>query len=86
MPREKNPEPASSRKRAPRKTAVEAEVLNPAPSFVDPEQRAELIARAAYFRAQNRGFEPGDELSDWLAAEAEVDAELLRGAVRSTSG
>jgi len=45
----------------------------------DPQQRAALIARAAYFRAMDRGFAPGDELADWLAAEAEVDAELLRG-------
>ena len=26
----------------------------------------------------NRGFAPGHEVEDWLAAEAEVDAELLR--------
>ena len=39
-----------------------------------------LIAEAAYFRAQKRGFEPGRETDDWLAAEAEVDAQLLRGA------
>lgn len=33
---------------------------------------AEQIAIAAYFKAQSRGFEPGHELEDWLAAEAEV--------------
>jgi hypothetical protein len=47
---------------------------------VDPAQRASLIARAAYFRAERRGFEHGRELEDWLAAEAEVDAQLLQGA------
>ena len=31
------------------------------------------IARAAYLRSQSRGFQPGFELEDWLAAEAEVD-------------
>jgi hypothetical protein len=46
---------------------------------VDPQQRGTLISRAAYFRAMERGFTPGHELEDWLAAEAEVDAELLRG-------
>jgi hypothetical protein len=46
---------------------------------VDPTQRSALIARAAYFRAQSRGFAPGHEMADWLAAEAEVDAELLKG-------
>lgn len=30
------------------------------------------IATAAYFRALQRGFEPGHELEDWLAAEAEM--------------
>ena len=30
------------------------------------------IAQAAYFRAKERGFEPGQEIDDWLAAEAEV--------------
>jgi DUF2934 family protein len=39
--------------------------------------RRALIAENAYLRAQRRGFEPGHETEDWLAAEAEVDA-LLR--------
>jgi hypothetical protein len=32
------------------------------------------IAERAYLRAQLRGFAPGQELDDWLAAEAEVTA------------
>lgn len=32
----------------------------------------QLIAEAAYFRAEQRGFAPGNELGDWLDAEAEV--------------
>ena len=55
--------------------AVESAV--PAP-FTGPEQRAALIAEAAYFRAEKRGFAPGHEAEDWLAAEAEVDALLLK--------
>jgi Protein of unknown function (DUF2934) len=35
-------------------------------------QRQLAIARVAYFRAQQRGFAPGHELEDWLAAEQEV--------------
>jgi hypothetical protein len=31
------------------------------------------IARAAYFRSEQRGFAPGYELEDWLAAEREVN-------------
>lgn len=36
----------------------------------DTAQRHAMIAEAAYFRAQRRGFEPGHELEDWLQAEA----------------
>jgi hypothetical protein len=41
--------------------------------------RHELIALAAYLRAQRRGFGPGRELEDWLAAEAEVDTAITLG-------
>ena len=37
-------------------------------------QRREAIAVAAYYLAQRRGFEPGHELEDWCAAEAQFDA------------
>jgi len=29
-------------------------------------------AECAYYKAQSRSFEPGHEMEDWLAAEAEV--------------
>jgi hypothetical protein len=35
-----------------------------------------MIAEAAYFRAEARGFQGGDSVRDWLEAEAEVDAVL----------
>lgn len=41
---------------------------------VDESQLKEMIAVAAYFRAEQRGFAPGDELGDWLQAEAEYQA------------
>ena len=44
---------------------------------VSPEQRLAMIAEAAYFRAEARGFVPGEELQDWLDAEKEVDTRLL---------
>ena len=37
-----------------------------------PDQQVK-IALAAYFIAEKRGFEPGHELEDWLAAEAEIE-------------
>jgi hypothetical protein len=39
------------------------------------KQREQMIAEAAYYRAEQRGFAPGRELDDWIAAEAEI-AEL----------
>jgi hypothetical protein len=48
-------------------------------SDVEPDTRHEMIARAAYLRAQARGFAPGHEIEDWLNAEAEVDgAQAMR--------
>ena len=35
--------------------------------------KQERIAEIAYYRALARGFEPGHELEDWLAAEAEIN-------------
>ncbi len=37
------------------------------------ERRIELVA---YRLAEQRGFEPGHELQDWLQAEKEIDTEL----------
>jgi hypothetical protein len=42
-----------------------------------PDERKLMIEEAAYYRAQRRGFDPADQLSDWLEAEVEVD-KLLR--------
>ena len=37
-----------------------------------------MIEKAAYFLAEHRGFAAGNEVSDWLQAEAAVEC-LLRG-------
>jgi hypothetical protein len=41
------------------------------PALSADEKRRQRIADGAYRRAEARGFEPGQELDDWLAAEAE---------------
>jgi hypothetical protein len=48
---------------------------NPGQS-VSPEERRRLIEQAAYFRAQQRGFNGGDPREDWLAAEREINRML----------
>lgn len=35
-----------------------------------------MIAEAAYFRAEKRGFVPGFEMFDWLAAEREIEERM----------
>jgi hypothetical protein len=59
--------------------------LQPAPtlerrrqiSAIPASLRHDLIEQAAYARAEARGFAPGGEIQDWLAAEIEVD-DLIR--------
>lgn len=36
------------------------------------DERDHLVREWAYFRAQRRGFAPGLEVEDWLAAEREL--------------
>ena len=48
------------------------------PSLPSAAELYEMIAEAAYFRAQKRGFLPGLEAQDWLDAEAEVMERVRR--------
>lgn len=45
--------------------------------FVQPlpsaDRRQAMVAEIAYFLAQQRDFQPGHDLDDWLTAEALVD-------------
>jgi septation ring formation regulator EzrA len=38
------------------------------------EQRERMIAEAAYFLAEKRGFDADERVADWLKAEQEIDA------------
>lgn len=40
---------------------------------MDSEKRMRWISEAAYHRAAARGFSPGSEVEDWLAAERDID-------------
>ncbi len=50
-------------------------------SVVAPDVSA-LVAERAYFKAERRGFAPGHEIEDWLAAER----ELVVGSASKTGG
>ncbi|MBT8419969.1 MAG: DUF2934 domain-containing protein [Gammaproteobacteria bacterium] len=45
---------------------------------ITPEERWNMIAVAAYYRAEQRGFIGGSPAEDWIAAEEEIDS-LLSG-------
>lgn len=65
---------AESASRGP--AAVRAAVVKVKP--ITATDRRQLIAEAAYLRAERRAFAPGGEVEDWLAAEAEVDGLLAQ--------
>jgi hypothetical protein len=76
---------AKAKRKAPAPALTESAVLvmletaTPAPGgpvALPAELRRELVATEAYFRAEHRGFAPGHELEDWIAAEAAVDSRL----------
>ena len=54
----------------------EATPQSPQATPITREQRYQMIAEAAYFRAQSQGF-CGNPAQDWLEAEAEIDHALL---------
>jgi len=62
-----------------RSNASRPEARSPAQEYhIDDKQRHAMIAQAAYFRAERRGFVHGGELDDWLDAEREV-SRMLEG-------
>jgi len=76
---------ARSKQSAPRKKLSAREEPSPADSTqsapsaasVADSARQTMISEAAYYRAAKRGFAPGRELDDWLAAEAEITGYFL---------
>jgi hypothetical protein len=58
--------------------SMTCETLNP--HTLTPEEQHEMIAQAAYYRAEKRGFGDGDPLADWLEAETEIDKQLTERA------
>jgi len=42
------------------------------------ETKRKMIAEAAYYIAQQRGFQGGDSTRDWLAAEAQIEQMLKK--------
>jgi hypothetical protein len=49
---------------------------------ITPEERYDMIAEAAYYRAQKRGFEGDEHLRDWLEAEQLIDNQLHKATTK----
>ncbi|MES9939647.1 MAG: DUF2934 domain-containing protein [Candidatus Thiodiazotropha sp. 6PLUC2] len=46
-------------------------------AVISPRERYEMIATMAYYRAEARNFEPGNDVQDWLDCESTIN-ELLK--------
>lgn len=77
----KTPAAATKAPAAPAKKAAAPKKVPAARRAVEPKasgasattvERDEMVRIAAYFHAERRGFAPGYEIADWLAAQAEV--------------
>jgi len=55
-------------------------------SVADPKQMKAMIAKTAYYKAEQRGFVPGFEEDDWLAAEREVQAMVGKSKASAKPG
>jgi hypothetical protein len=51
-------------------------LLEHSPASVSADTRRTMIAEAAYYIAEQRGFGDGHDLEDWLLAEKRIDAGL----------
>ncbi len=49
--------------------------LDKSSAFED-DELFQMISENAYYRAERRGFQAGEEVADWLAAEREVRSQL----------
>jgi hypothetical protein len=77
------PKTPRARKASAKKAAAAAPVKPSVPPqteviavHLDVAERRNMIALAAYYRAERRRFASGHELEDWLSAEREIDALL----------
>lgn len=66
--------------KAPKKTTTTR-----ARSSAPKPNREHMIAEAAYYRAEKRGFAAGDSMRDWLDAEVEIDQTLTKKPRKATA-
>lgn len=53
-------------------TETQAQAMPATDAMAAPVAREQMIAVAAYYHAEQRGFSSGQEMEDWLRAEKEI--------------
>jgi cell wall-associated NlpC family hydrolase len=59
-----------------KRVVKKAVAKNNASATISPRERYEMIATMAYYRAEQRNFEPGHDVEDWLDCESTIDSML----------
>lgn len=77
-PAKKSDVPAPKSAAKPSEAPAKPAAAKPAAAKPSPAERTKMIAEAAYYLAQKRGFSGGNELADWTAAEKQVDALIAK--------
>ena len=65
----------TAKKAAPVKRRLKT-TSNDSKTMITPQQRDQMVAVAAYYRAEKRGFQCRCSEQDWLDAAAEIDSTL----------
>jgi hypothetical protein len=65
---------ATAKKKVSKKKTASAKKSSP---LISPRERYEMIATMAFYRAEQRNFEPGHDVEDWLECERIIDEKML---------
>ena len=68
---------AAKKKLVSKKTTSKQSVKkSSARASISPKERYKMIATMAFYRAEQRNFEPGHDVEDWLECEGIIDGML----------
>ncbi|QDX82340.1 hypothetical protein B9N43_14480 [Denitratisoma sp. DHT3] len=73
--------PVAAAPKAPEKTTAARKSPRRKAPALSTEQRQQYVEVAAYYIAEQRGFDGSKALEDWLQAEIEVDHLLRKGLI-----
>ena len=69
--------PATTAKEAAAPAPKAAKISRPAANMTTAADRHQLIAEAAYYRAEQRAFQGGSPEQDWFEAAAQIDKMFM---------